>query len=124
MSAADLLSGTAAWAQSSERLKDLEGAITIEQDRVKTLSMQAEEIAAEITRLQQELVTAAKDVQDREDEPAKQERLLATLEATEAAKQQQRVARRGEIGVLLAALQRLSLQPREALLLGSQTPMD
>jgi septal ring factor EnvC (AmiA/AmiB activator) len=124
MSAAGLLSGTPAWAQSAERLKDLEGALAVEQDRVKTLSMQAEEIAAEITRLQEELVKAAKDVQDREDELAKQERMLATLEATEAAKQQQLVARRGEIGVLLAALQRLSLQPREALLLGSQTPMD
>jgi murein hydrolase activator len=86
--------------------------------------MQADEIAAEITRLQEELVKAAKEVQDREDDLAKQERMLATLEATEAEKQQQLVARRGEIGVLLAALQRLSLQPREALLLGSQTPMD
>jgi murein hydrolase activator len=122
--AAGLLPGDTAWAQSAERLKDIENAIAVEQDRVKNLSMQAGEIAAEITRLQEELVKAAKEVQDREDDLAKQERMLATLEKSEAEKQQQLVARRGEIGVLLAALQRLSLQPREALLLGPQTPMD
>ena len=41
--------------------------------------MQAEQLAAEITRLQGELVTAAKDVQDREDELAKLEKRLAAL---------------------------------------------
>jgi septal ring factor EnvC (AmiA/AmiB activator) len=124
LSSAGLLTGGHAWAQSAERLKDIENAIAVEQDRVKNLSMQADEIAAEITRLQEELVKAAKEVQDREDDLAKQERMLATLEASESEKQRQLMARRGEIGVLLAALQRLSLQPREALLLGSKTPMD
>ena len=102
----------------------MQEAIEDEQDRVKYLGLQAEQLAAEITRLQGELVTAAKDVQDREDELAKLEKRLAALESLEQEKTAALTAHRGDMTTLLGALERLSVEPRETLLLGWRSPMD
>jgi len=119
-----LIAGTALQPQAADRLKDVQGAIEDEQDRLKYLGLQAEQLAAEITRLQEELVTAARDVQDREEELAKLEKRLAALESLEQEKTAALTAHRGEMTTLLGALQRLSVEPRETLILGWRSPMD
>jgi septal ring factor EnvC (AmiA/AmiB activator) len=111
-------------AQEQVDVSRVEDAVEAEKQRLKALGTRAEDLAGEITRLQEELVKAAQDVQDREDELAKLERTLAALESAEAEKARALGERRSEIESLLAALQRLSAQPREALLLGFQSPMD
>jgi len=119
-----LVAGAAPQPQAADRLKDVQGAIEDEQDRLKYLGLQAEQLAAEITRLQGELITAAKDVQDREDELTKLEKRLAALESSEREKSAALTAHRGDMTVLLGALQRLSVEPRETLILGWRSPMD
>jgi murein hydrolase activator len=119
-----LIAGAAPQPRAADRLKDVQEAIEDEQDRVKYLGMQAEQLAAEITRLQGELITAAKDVQDREDELAKLEKRLAALQSLEQEKTAALTAHRGDMTTLLGALERLSIEPRETLLLGWRSPMD
>jgi len=109
---------------AADRLKDMQEAIEDEQDRVKYLGLQAEQLAAEITRLQGELVQAAKDVQDREDDLAKLEKRLAALESLEQERSAALTAHRGDMTTLLGALERLSVEPRETLILGWRSPMD
>ncbi len=119
-----LIAGAASQLRAADRLKDVQEAIQDEQDRLKYLGSQAEQLAAEITRLQGELIKAAKDVQDREDELLKLERLLAALESREQEKTAALTAHRGDMTTLLGALERLSVEPRETLILGWRSPMD
>jgi septal ring factor EnvC (AmiA/AmiB activator) len=119
-----LLAWAAASAPAAERLKDVQGAIEDEQDRLRYLGSQAEQLAAEITRLQERLIEAARDVQDREDELRKLERVLAALESSEKEKTDRLTSRLGDISTLLGALQRLSVEPRQALILGWRSPLD
>ncbi len=119
-----LIAGAPLQPRAADRLKDVQGAIEDEQDRLKYLGLQAEQLAAEITRLQEELVTAARDVQDREEELVKLEKRLAALESLEQEKTAALTAHRGEMTTLLGSLQRLSVEPRETLILGWRSPMD
>jgi septal ring factor EnvC (AmiA/AmiB activator) len=119
-----LIAGGPSQLRAADRLKDMQEAIEDEQDRVKYLGLQAEQLAAEITRLQGELVQAAKDVQDREDDLAKLEKRLAALESLEQERSAALTAHRGDMTALLGALERLSVEPRETLLLGWRSPMD
>jgi septal ring factor EnvC (AmiA/AmiB activator) len=119
-----LIAGAPLHARGADRLKDVQEAIQDEQDRLKYLGTQAEQLAAEIARLQRQLITAAKDVQDREDELAKLERRLGALESLEQERTAALTAHRGDMATLLGALQRLSVEPRETLILGWRSPMD
>jgi septal ring factor EnvC (AmiA/AmiB activator) len=119
-----LIAGAAPQPRAADRLKDVQEAIQDEQDRVKYLGLQAEQLAAEITRLQGELITAAKDVQDREEELVKLEKRLAALESLEQEKTARLTAHRGDMSALLGALERLSVEPRETLILGWRSPLD
>jgi murein hydrolase activator len=121
---AALLAGSGAPARGADRLRDVDESIQDEQDRVAYLSGQSERIAAEITHLQDSLIEAAAEVQAREDELAGLEKTLAALETSEREKTAALAARQGDMAVLLAALQRMSIEPREALILGWRTPMD
>ena len=116
-----IVAGTA---PAADRLKDVQEAIQDEQDRLKYLGSQAEQLAGEITRLQGQLIQAAKDIQDREDELGKLEKRLAALESLEQEKTAMLAEHRGEMAALLGALQRLSVEPRETLVLGWRSPMD
>jgi septal ring factor EnvC (AmiA/AmiB activator) len=111
-------------APAADRLKDVQEAITDQQDRLKYLGLQADELEAEIARLQEELVSAAKRVQEREEELTRLETTLTALQSLEQQKSQALTAHRGDMTQLLAALQRLSLEPRETLVLGWRSPMD
>ncbi|HTO83864.1 MAG TPA: hypothetical protein VMQ73_16610, partial [Methylomirabilota bacterium] len=121
---AALLAGSGAPARGADRLRDVDESIQDEKDRVAYLSGQSEQIAAEITHLQDSLIEAAAEVQAREDELAGLEKTLAALETSEREKTAALAARQGDMAVLLAALQRMSIEPREALILGWRTPMD
>ncbi len=121
---AGMLAGLPLRAQQPDPLQDVQSAITAEENRLQSLASQAGELAAEINRLQGELVAAAEAVQEREDELTKLEQMLAALEGSEAAKTRALADRQSDMGLLMAALQRLSIQPREALILGWQSPMD
>ncbi|MGE0120465.1 MAG: murein hydrolase activator EnvC [Dongiaceae bacterium] len=109
---------------ATDRLKDMQSAIEDQQDRLKYLGLQADQLAAEITRLQEELVTAARQVQEREDELTRLEATLTALESLEREKSRALTSHRGEMTLLLGALQRLSIEPRETLVLGWRSPMD
>ena len=111
-------------ASAADRLRDVQRAITDQQERLTYLGLQAEELAAEIARLQGELIAAAKHVQEREDELTRLEKTLAALESLEREKSQALSAHRGDMSQLLGALQRLSIEPRETLVLGWRSPMD
>jgi septal ring factor EnvC (AmiA/AmiB activator) len=119
-----LIAGAAPQAWAADRLKDVQEAIQDEQDRLRYLGLQADEMAAEITRLQEELVAAAKNVQDREDELAKLEKRLFALQSLEQEKTAALTAHQGDMTTLLGALERLSVEPRETLILGWRSPMD
>jgi septal ring factor EnvC (AmiA/AmiB activator) len=111
-------------ASAADRLRDVQRAITDQQERLTYLGLQAEELAAEIARLQGELIAAARHVQEREEELTRLEKTLAALESLEREKSQALSAHRGEMSQLLGALQRLSIEPRETLVLGWRSPMD
>jgi septal ring factor EnvC (AmiA/AmiB activator) len=109
---------------AADRLKDVQEAIQDQQDRLKYLGLQADELATEIGRLQEELITAAKRVQEREEELTRLEKTLAALQSLEQEKSKALTSHQGEMTQLLGALQRLSLEPRETLVLGWRSPMD
>jgi septal ring factor EnvC (AmiA/AmiB activator) len=111
-------------ASAADRLRDVQRAITDQQERLTYLGLQAEELAAEIARLQGELIAAARQVQEREEELTRLEKTLAALESLEREKSQALSAHRGDMSQLLGALQRLSIEPRETLVLGWRSPMD
>jgi septal ring factor EnvC (AmiA/AmiB activator) len=122
-----LISGAAAEPpieRGGDPLRHVEDAIAAEEQRLKSLSLQAQDLAAEIDRLQRELVDAAAEVQRREVELAQLDRDVQALEATRASKLAVLADQRSDLGAILAALQRLSMQPREALILGYQSPRD
>jgi septal ring factor EnvC (AmiA/AmiB activator) len=108
----------------ADRLKDVQSALEDEQERLRFLDLQADQLAAEITRLQEQLVAAARAVQEREDELTTLERTLAALETAEQEKTDALMSHRGDMAELLGALQRLSIEPRETLVLGWRSPMD
>jgi septal ring factor EnvC (AmiA/AmiB activator) len=117
-----LIAGSSA--SAADRLRDVQRAITDQQERLTYLGLQAEELAAEIARLQGELIAAAKQVQEREEELTRLEKTLAALESLEREKSQALSAYRGDMTELLGALQRLSIEPRETLVLGWRSPME
>jgi septal ring factor EnvC (AmiA/AmiB activator) len=119
-----LIAGASPEAWAADRLKDVQEAIQDEQDRLTYLGLQADELAAEITHLQEELVAAAKNVQDRQDELATLEKRLAALQTLEQEKTATLTAHQGDLATLLGALERLSVEPRETLILGWRSPMD
>jgi septal ring factor EnvC (AmiA/AmiB activator) len=113
-----------AGAKAAERLKDVQEAIQDQQDRLKYLGLQAEGLATEIARLQEDLIAAAKRVQEREEELTRLEKTLEALQSLEREKSKALTAHQGDMTQLLGALQRLSLEPRETLVLGWRSPMD
>jgi len=114
----------AATASAADRLKDVQNAIADQQDRLKYLGLQAEELGGEIARLQTDLVAAAERVQEREAELTRLEKTLAALQSLDQEKSKALTSHQGDMTQLLGALQRLSLEPRETLVLGWRSPMD
>jgi murein hydrolase activator len=110
--------------RGDDPLQHVEDAIAAEEQRLQSLTSQSQDLGAEMDRLQQQLVDYAAQVQQREAELAELDQQVILLETTRAAKLEGLENRRSDLGALVAVLQRLSMQPREALILGYQSPQD
>ena len=105
-------------------LEELERTLEQESGRAQSLESEAQALAADVARLQQELIAAARTAQDSEEEMSQLEATLAVLEEEAVAAEAELTARHGQLAAILGALQRLALQPPEAMLLGPATPLD
>ena len=110
--------------RGDDPLRHVEDAIAAEEQRLQSLTSQSQDLGAEMDRLQQQLVDYAGQVQQREAELAELDQQVIMLETTRAAKLAGLENQRSDLGALVAVLQRLSMQPREALILGFQSPQD
>ena len=106
------------------RLREVEQGLVEGQDRAQALRAAAETLAAEVRALQGELVAAAKAAQDQEERLTALESELTDLEVGAALAGAELVRRQAQMAATLAALQRLSLQPPQALMLGPRRPVD
>ncbi len=88
------------------------------------LGQEAAALEAEIEALREAAIGAARNAQNLESELTEIEGRLGELEREEAAKQAQLSEQRDRLAQLLAALQRLALQPPESLLMTPGAPLD
>jgi septal ring factor EnvC (AmiA/AmiB activator) len=114
----------AAQAPDPAEIEAIERQLGAESGRVSDLESQSKALAGEVAQLQQDLIAAAKTAQDSEDELSGIESTLAALEEEAAMAERELGASRGQLAAILGALQRLALQPPEAMLLGPATPLD
>lgn len=121
-----LLLSSAAAAEEADpaRLEEIERRIQSESSRARSLESEAQYLAEEVARLQRELIGAARTAQDSEAEMSRLEARLAALEEKAAAGEIELSARSGQLAAILGALQRLALQPPEAMLIGPAQPLD
>ncbi len=111
-------------AAQQKELKDIERALRRDRAQAEELMQRAANLAREIQALQVESISAARGAQDHEARLSALEALLADLESQESAKVEALAARRGQLGFTLGALQRIALQPSDALLLSPAPPID
>ncbi len=118
------IAATPAPAAGQDRLEAIEKAL--EQDRAKAelLQRQAQDLELEIQALRAASIAAARKAQDFETQLSEIETQLAALEEQESSTVADLAARRAQLGGTLAALQRIALQPTEALVVSPSTPVD
>jgi septal ring factor EnvC (AmiA/AmiB activator) len=121
--------GAAAYAQTtpSPTPKELDAIQKqIEQSKAQqdALKAKAAQLDKEIADLQAEAIKAAHEVQDTESQVTELEDTLAALSDEEKEKSAALEIERARLTQAVLALQRLSTQPREALLFSSETPID
>lgn len=118
------LDAHAAEIDEGKRLQAVEAALQSARARAAELAAKADSVAAEIGALQAKLVESAMAAQESEERLIELESELARLEKSESATRADLTAERGRLIETLAALQRLSMQPREAMILRPSTPID
>lgn len=123
--AALLLFG-AARAQEADpsRLDEIQQQIEEERGRADSLESRSKALDDEVAALQQKLIAAARTAQDSEEDLSEIEDTLAALETEADVAEAELGARHSQLAEILGALQRLALQPPEAMLLGPATPLD
>ncbi len=121
----------AAHAQTTPPAKPTPEELNAIQQQIKQSQAQQDELKAkaaaldkEIADLQAEAVKAAHQVQDTESQVTELEDTLAALSDEEKEKSAALEAQRAQLTRAVLALQRLSAQPREALLFSSEAPID
>ncbi len=121
----------AAHAQTTPPAKPTPEELNAIQQQIKQSQAQQDELKAkaaaldkEIADLQAEAVKAAHQVQDTESQVTELEDTLAALSDEEKEKSAALEAQRAQLTKAVLALQRLSAQPREALLFSSEAPID
>jgi septal ring factor EnvC (AmiA/AmiB activator) len=117
-------SGAALGEEGGQRLQEVERAVQENQAQSQALSRRAAGLRQEIESLQGESVTTARKMQDLETRLTEIEARLARLELERDANPAALDARRGQLYHTLAALQRIAVQPTEALLVGPGTPVE
>jgi septal ring factor EnvC (AmiA/AmiB activator) len=105
-------------------LQEVERELEANRERERTLALEAEAQIREIERLRARSTAAALAIQDSEATLTAVESRLAGLTAEEGVKSAELEHRRGELGALLTALQRLARHPPEALALLPERPID
>ncbi len=124
------LAALVAWAPvasaqgQDDRLKALERALQQDQERAEELRHKAKAIEAEIRVLGESSIAAARKAQDYETRLSGLETQLSELKNLEADKVASLRARRAQLGGTLAALQRIALQPTDALIVAPGSPVD
>ena len=120
-----LAAAVPAGAQAQQKqLEEIERALRQDRTRAETLKRKADKLAREIQALRVESVAAARSAQDHEADMSALEAQLLELEDREREKVATLSARRVQLGQTLAALQRIAVQPSEALLLSPTSPVD
>jgi len=107
-----------------DELKDIERALREDRSRAEDLRRQADTLALEIQALRVESISIARRAQDHETRMSEIEERLSELERLESEKSLGLAARHEQMGQTLAALQRIALQPADALLLSPASPLD
>jgi len=103
---------------------DLERQAEEDRERAKELREKAAAVKDEIRALRSESVAVAKRAQELEAELSRLESTLKDLEARQSAKLTKLRNRRKQLADTLAALQRIAIQPPEALAMSSSSPLD
>jgi septal ring factor EnvC (AmiA/AmiB activator) len=123
-----VLSGAGRAAEESERtqqqLQAVEDALRNAKARAEELGHQADAAAARIADLQAQTAAVAQRAQDSESTLSQLEEELRKLEKSEAATRADLMGEQSRLVDSLAAMQRLSMQPREAMILRPGAPID
>jgi len=115
---------SAAGAQSSEELQQIQEQIDQGKIEASELKQKADRLARDVARLQQQLVRSAAEVQDAESEATELEQELAELSAREQTNAADLDRKRAQLSRTLIALERLSLRPPQVAFLSDRTPVD
>ncbi len=94
------------------------------QEQSDKLAREAEKLKRDLTELRARSIAAARRAQDLESELSQVEITLAVLQTEETRKDQALQTSRAQLAAILAALQRIALQPQEALALNPGDPLD
>jgi len=110
--------------ETSERLKDVEQALEASESESQSLGRRADELQQEIAALQDKSIEAAEKIQDLESQLTRIETMLQDLEIKHETKTAELKAQHGNLYQTLAALQRIAVQPTEAVLVSRGTPVE
>ncbi|MFQ5971986.1 MAG: murein hydrolase activator EnvC family protein [Alphaproteobacteria bacterium] len=107
-----------------QQLESVQERISAEDEAVRRLGREAEDLTRQISLVRDEMIAAAQVLQAQEAALERLEDELAALTAQELEKRRALEARESQLGGTLAALQRLSLRPPAALLVAPGDPND
>ncbi|MFC6216749.1 murein hydrolase activator EnvC family protein, partial [Fodinicurvata halophila] len=117
-------SGQADPEKAGEQLEEVERALERDRERAQELEEEAEALRAEIEEVRSESVEVAASVQDLENEITQLELLLAVRHVQALRTDASLDRRKGQLGDTLAALQRISVFPPDAVLGAPGRPLD
>ena len=110
--------------KSGKKLEDVEKALEAGRKKETALGREAEALSKEAEELRTKAVEAARATQDREEEITNLERKLDKLNAELASRTAALGGKRAQLIQLLAALERIAVQPPEALIAMPEAPSD
>ncbi|MEX2451804.1 MAG: peptidoglycan DD-metalloendopeptidase family protein [Rhodospirillales bacterium] len=105
-----------------QKLEDVERALQNEREQKRRLDREARDLEQELSRLRDEIVTAAQKAQAHEDEATELENRILELDAREVESRVQLQKSRGQTGRVLMALTRMARNPPEALFVQPSLP--
>lgn len=105
-------------------LKEVEKALEADREKSEALSHKAKELQTEMRGIRAELVEGARKTQELESELSRIEQTLTVLEVEESRARVNLRGRRQQMSRIIQGLQRMSLLPKESLLLGPGSPVD
>lgn len=111
-------------AEQNGKLEELERSAAENKAKAEDLEKKADALKTQILALRDEVIAAARQAQDFEDNLSSIEQTLARLETQEQSLTLALGNRRSQLTDTLGALQRIALQPPEALLAAPGSPID